>query len=312
MTGSGLKMLSTLDLPERVEDRFRAHFSLVRGQLEDADDVRPDIILCSIRPDRFDRAVIEALPASVKMIATYSVGYDHIDFQAAADRGIAVFNTPGVLSDAVADAAMLLLLGAARRATESIALLREGRWSGWTPTQLIGTELAGKTLGILGMGEIGRRVARRARAFGMEIAYHNRRAVPNEEASFHSDPRSLIAESDVLLLAWPSTSETRRFIAAGTLALARPNLIVVNIGRGDLVNDEDLIAALEAGRIAAAGLDVFDNEPAIHPGYLALPNAFLLPHIGSSTWEARLAMADILIRAIEGHFAGATPLNRIA
>lgn len=312
MSGVDLKLLSTLELPDRVEDRFRAHFSVVQGRLEDAENVQPDAILCSIRPDRFDRGAIAALPSTVKMIATYSVGHDHIDLQAAADRGIAVFNTPGVLSDAVADAAMLLLLGAARRATESIALLRERRWTGWTPGQLIGTELGGKTLGILGMGEIGCRVARRARAFGMDIVYHNRRQTPDEEARFQSDPRALVAESDALLLAWPSTAETRRFIAADTLALAKPNLILVNIGRGDLVNDEDLIAALKTGRISAAGLDVFDNEPAIHPGYLDLPNAFLLPHIGSSTWEARLAMADILIRAIEDHTAGATPPNRIA
>lgn len=312
MSGTDLKLLSIVDLPEQVEDRFRAHFSMIRGRLEDATEVRPDAILCSIRPDRLDRDAIKALPSTVKMIATYSVGHDHIDLQAAADRRIAVFNTPGVLSDAVADAAMLLLLAAARRATESIALLREGRWTGWTPGQLIGMELGGKTLGILGMGEIGRRVAQRARAFGMEIAYHNRRAVPGEQARFHADPRSLIAASDILLLAWPSTTETRRFISATTLALARPKLIVVNIGRGDLVNDEDLIAALRTGRILAAGLDVFDNEPAIHPGYMELPNAFLLPHIGSSTWEARLAMADILIRAVEEHVAGATPPNRIA
>ena len=307
-----MKLLSTLEMPDRVQDRFRARFTLVQGRLEDADDVQPDAILCSIRPNRFDRAVIEDLPSSVKMIATYSVGHDHIDLAAAAERGIAVFNTPGVLSDAVADAAMLLLLGAARRATESIALLREGRWTGWTPAQLIGVELGGKTLGILGMGEIGRRVAQRARAFGMNIAYHNRREVPGEEARFQPDPRALIAESDVLLLAWPSAEETRRFISADTLAMAKPNLILVNIGRGDLVNDEDLVAALKTGRIWAAGLDVFDNEPAIHPGYLALPNAFLLPHIGSSTWEARLAMADILIQAIEAQVTGAKPPNRIA
>lgn len=307
-----MKLQSVLGLPDRIEDRFRSSYSVVSAPLEDVAHIEPDAILCSIRPYRFDRPAIERLPASVKMIATYSVGYDHIDLAAAGERGIAVFNTPGVLSDAVADAAMLLILGAARRATESIALLREGRWTGWTPGQLNGVQLSGKMLGILGMGEIGRRVAQRARAFGMDIAYSNRREISGEDARFQPDPRALIGESDVLLLAWPSTPETRRFIAADTLRLAKQSLILVNIGRGDLVNDTDLIAALRDGTIMAAGLDVFDNEPDLHPDYLELPNAFLLPHIGSSTWEARLAMADILIDAIDMHFAGGTPANRIA
>lgn len=307
-----MKLLSVLDMPDRVVDRFRSRMPVVQGRLEDAGKVRPDAVLCSIRPYRFDRSAIQRLPDTVKMIATYSVGHDHIDLQAASDRGIAVFNTPGVLSEAVADAAMLLLLGAARRATESIALLRTGQWTGWTPNQLIGLELGGRTMGILGMGGIGQRIAKRARAFGMDIAYHNRRQIAGETARFFADPRKLVAQSDVVVLAWPSTEETRRFIAADTLALAKPSMILVNIGRGDLVKDDDLITALREGKIFAAGLDVFDNEPDIHPGYLELPNAFLLPHIGSSTWEARLAMADVLIDAMEVHAAGGTPANRIA
>jgi glyoxylate reductase len=287
--------------------------SFIQGRPEDAADIQPDIVLCSIGPYRFDRQVIDKLPTSVKMIATYSVGHDHIDLSAAVDRGVAVFNTPGVLSDAVADAAMLLMLGAARRATESIALLREGRWTGWSPGQLIGVGLGGKTLGILGMGNIGRRIAYRARAFGMHIAYHNRREIASDsDARFYADPRELIAESDVIVLAWPSTPETRYFIAADTLDLAKRAMILVNIGRGDLVKDEDLIAALRDGRIFAAGLDVFDNEPELHPEYLLLPNAFLLPHIGSSTWDARLAMADVLVDAVELHAAGGRAANRIA
>ena len=307
-----MKLLSVLDMPDRVVDRFRSRMPVVQGRLEDAGKVRPDAVLCSIRPYRFDRSAIQRLPDTVKMIATYSVGHDHIDLQAASDRGIAVFNTPGVLSEAVADSAMLLLLGAARRATESIALLRTGQWTGWTPNQLIGLELGGRTMGILGMGGIGQRIAKRARAFGMDIAYHNRRQITGETARFFADPRKLVAQSDVVVLAWPSTEETRRFIAADTLALAKPSMILVNIGRGDLVKDDDLITALREGKIFAAGLDVFDNEPDIHPGYLELPNAFLLPHIGSSTWEARLAMADVLIDAMEVHAAGGTPANRIA
>ena len=308
-----VKLLSVVEMPDRINDRFKARMSFVQGRLEDAADIQPDIVLCSIAPYRFDRQVIDKLPTSVKMIATYSVGHDHIDLSAAVDHGIAVFNTPDVLSDAVADAAMLLVLGAARRATESIALLREGRWTGWSPGQLIGVGLGGKTLGILGMGNIGRRIAHRGRAFGMRIAYHNRREIAEgSETSFYSDPRKLIAESDVVVLAWPSTPETRYFIAADTLGLAKRAMILVNIGRGDLVKDEDLIAALRDDRIFAAGLDVFDNEPKLHPDYLVLRNAFLLPHIGSSTWEARLAMADVLVDALELHAAGAKAANRIA
>ena len=307
-----MKLLSVVEMPDRVLDRFRARTSLIQGRLEEAADIQPDAVLCSIRPYRFDRPAIEALPGSVKAIATYSVGYDHIDLSAAADRGIAVFNTPGVLADAVADAALLLILGAARRVTESVALLREGRWTGWSPGQLIGLGLGGRTLGIFGMGNIGRRIAQRARAFGMQIAYYDQGEVAGEDARFYSDPRKLIADSDVVVLAWPSTPETRYFIAADTLALAKPTMVLVNIGRGDLVKDDDLIAALRDGRIFAAGLDVFDNEPNIHPGYLGLPNAFLLPHTGSSTWEARVAMADILLDAMETHAAGGKPANRIA
>jgi glyoxylate reductase len=307
-----VKLLSVLDIPERIEDRFKSRTTFLRGTLDKAAEMQPQAVLCSIRPYRFDRSTIERLPASVKMIATYSVGHEHIDLAAAAERGIAVFNTPGVLSDAVADAAMFLLLGAARRATEAIALLREGEWSGWTPSQLIGYGLSGKTMGILGMGEIGQRIATRARAFGLTVAYHNRREIAGEDALFFSDPRDLVAASDVVVLAWPSVDETRYFISTETLAVAKPSMILVNIGRGDLVRDDDLIAALRAGRIFAAGLDVFNDEPNIHPGYLNLRNAFLTPHIGSSTWEARLGMADVLLDAIESYVAGGEPENRIA
>lgn len=306
-----IKLFSLIDLPEELNARFRTNMTLIEGRLSDVGGVRPDALLCSIGANRLDQSAIEGLPSSVRAIATYSVGHDHIDLSAAAARGIAVFNTPGVLSDAVADNAMLLILGAARRATESIALLRSGQWTGWTPGQLIGVGLEGKMLGILGMGNIGRKVAWRARAFGMSVAYHNRTPLGSEDGLYMDDPYSLIEHADVILLAWPSTAETRRFINASTLARAKRSAILVNIGRGDLVEDDALIAALRVGTIRAAGLDVFDGEPALHPDYLQLPNAFLLPHIGSSTWEARVAMADLLCDAIVSHAAGGTPANRI-
>lgn len=311
ITTRASKLLLVVSLPEAVLAIFRERFDIIQGRLEDAASIRPDALICSIRPYRLDAAAIEGLPESVKAIGTYSVGYDHIDLEAAARRNIAVFNTPGVLANSVADIAMLLMLGAARRATESIALLRQESWTGWSPAQLLGIELDGKTLGILGMGDIGRRVARRASSFGMKVAYHNRTPAVRTSARYVKDPRKLVAESDVLLLAWPSGPETRRFISAETLALAKRTLIVVNIGRGDLVVDDDLIAALRDGRIFAAGLDVFDNEPDLDPRYLALPNAFLLPHTGSSTWEARKQMASCLVEALCNHQEGKHTPNRL-
>ncbi len=311
MPKASLNLLVLTALPEPVLDIFRSNANLHTGSILDAATLQPDAIVCSIDSPPFDAREISRLPDSVKAIATYSVGYDHVDLKAAKKRDIAVFNTPGVLGDAVADSAMLLILGAARRATESISLLREGRWQGWSPGQLLGIGLGNKTLGILGMGDIGRRVAMRARAFGMHILYHNRKKLPEQNARFFANPREMIAESDVLLLAWPSTPATRRFIRADTLALAKPNMILINIGRGDLVHDKDLINSLTYNDIYAAGLDVFDGEPHINSAYLELPNAFLLPHIGSSTWEARKAMAQILIDGLEDHMSGVIPANRL-
>lgn len=307
-----IRLLSTVQLPDAVSRLFHDRFETIEGELADAGRIRPNALLCSIAGPRLDAAAIDRLPPSLRVIATYSVGYDHIDIAAAKARGIVVFNTPGVLGDAVADAAMLLVLGAARRATESIALLRGGEWKGWSPLQLLGVELAGKTMGILGMGDIGQRIAMRARGFGLKIAYCNRR--PSAEAAdcrFVADPRALIAESDVVMLTWPSTPQTRRFINADTLALAKPSAILVNIGRGDLIDDGALIEALVEGRIFAAGLDVFDGEPAVDRRYFDLPNLFMLPHIGSSTVEARLAMGRILIAAIDRWAAGEQPPNQV-
>lgn len=258
-------------------------------------------------------AQIEALPDSIRAIATYSVGTDHIDLQAAARRGLGVFNTPGVLAESVADAAMFLILGAARRATESIDLIRSGQWLGWNACQLNGTELAGKVLGLFGMGEIGQRIATRARAFGMSIIYSARTPICGDAgaARYVSNPDHLFSESDVLVLAAPATPATRGFANAQRLAMSRPGLILVNIGRGDLVVDDALIDALSRGTVKAAGLDVFNGEPAFNRRYLDLPNAFLTPHIGSSTIEARRRMAGALISALLDWRQGKAPPNQV-
>jgi lactate dehydrogenase-like 2-hydroxyacid dehydrogenase len=257
---------------------------------------------------------IEALPSGVGAIATYSVGTDHIDLEAARRRGIAVFNTPGVLSDAVAENALLLMLGAARRVSESVELLRSRTWSGWSPRQLVGVGLAGRRLGILGLGEIGARIATRAQAFGMEILYCNRHRRGDEAArgfSFRATPAELIEDADVFLIACPSTDETRGLVDAGLLRRARTGSILVNIARGDIVDDAALIDALRDGRVWAAGLDVFDGEPRIARGYFDLPNVFMLPHIGSSTLEARLGMGRILIEGLRCWDSGEEASNRV-
>lgn len=272
-----------------------------------------DAIVVSLNaPMRAD--AIAALPESVRAIATYSVGTDHIDLEAARARGIAVFNTPGVLSDSVAENAIFLMLGAARRATESIALIRDRKWAGWSPTQIVGVELSGRRLGILGLGDIGRRIATRAQALGMEIRYCNRSRLADDEVlgyAYRSTPEELIADSDVFMIACPSTRETQGLVGAGLLELAPPGLILVNIARGDIVDDEALMDALRSGHVRSAGLDVFDGEPRVAEGYFDLPSVFMLPHIGSSTIEARLRMGRILIEALKAWHRGEEASNRV-
>lgn len=257
---------------------------------------------------------IAVLPRSVTFLATYSVGTDHIDLEAARSRGLAVFNTPGVLADSVAENAIFLMLGAARRATESIELIRGRAWPGWNPTQLVGVQLSGRTLGIVGMGDIGKRIAARAEALGMDILYHNRRALPESHphaAGYRETAEELVADSDVLMLACPSTAETRGLVNVTLLSAARPDLLVVNIARGDVVEDDALIAALASNRIRGAGLDVFAGEPAVDPRYFDLPNVFMMPHIGSSTIEARLGMGRILIDGVTRFRAGEAAPNQV-
>ncbi len=260
--------------------------------------------------ERFDANVIAQLPESVKIMATYSVGYDHIDVAAATQRGIVVTNTPDVLTDATADIALLLLLGAARGAHWGEAMIRGNAWGRWAPTHPLGLEVTGKRLGILGMGRIGQAVARRARAFGMEIHYHNRsRLDPALEcgAVFHPTVHTLLQVSDFFSINCASTAETRGLLNDETIAHLPDGAIVVNTARGDIVDDDALIAALENGKVAAAGLDVFSNEPNIDPRYRDLENTFLLPHLGSATIETRTAMGMRALDNLDAYFRGETP-----
>jgi lactate dehydrogenase-like 2-hydroxyacid dehydrogenase len=257
--------------------------------------------------DRLDSEFFKSVSPSVKVIATYSVGFEHIDLAAAARRKIAIAYTPGVNHEATADIAMLLMLGASRRAYEAQEIIRTGAWRPLSPNMLLGWQVGGKILGIFGMGRVGQAVARRARGFGMKIHYSNSSRLPDEvagDAVFHESFRDLLRESQFLSLHAPETPETHHFLNAETIKLLPKGSIVVNTARGGLVADEDLIAALKSGQIAAAGLDVFEGEPKLHPGYLGLKNTFLLPHIGSATMETRTRMGMLALDNIDAVLAG--------
>lgn len=310
------------DLPESVQRLFSGQFDAVCNPF--GRTLRQDELLAGCQgmdalvltaTDRLDAARVAQLPATIKVVCTYSIGMEHLDIDALKARGVAVLATPDVLSESCADVALLLMLGAARRVVESSALVRTGQWAGWTPRQLLGVDVWGRRLGILGMGRIGRAIARRARGFGMAIHYHNRNRLSEtleEGAVFHPGLESLAAESDFLCVACPSNAGTRGLVNADILARLPANAVVCNIARGDIIDDEALVAALTSGAVAAAGLDVFAGEPDIHPAYRTLPNVFGLPHIGSSTESTRLAMGRLLCDGIAAFFRGDAPPNRVA
>ena len=264
--------------------------------------------------NKFTADVISALPDSIKALATFSVGHEHIDLTAAKARGLMVSNTPGVLSEATADIAFMLLLSASRRASEADQMVRNRDWTGWTPTQMLGVGMQGKRLAILGMGGIGREVAKRGRAFGMTVHYHNRSPLPDNIAKgaiYHESANELMKVADFLSIHCPMTPKMTKFLNEGRIALLPPNAIVVNTARGGLVDDEALIAALKSGRVFAAGLDVFDGEPNLHPEYRTLDNVVLLPHVGSATIETRNAMGFTALNNLDAFFAGTEPPNII-
>lgn len=311
------RILVTRRLPERVEARLAERFEALLNrddrlmspaEVVAAADGCDGLLITPV--ERMDAATIAALPESVRIIATFSVGHDHIDLDAARRRGIVVTHTPEVLTDATADVAMLLLLGAARGAHWGSRMIHEGRWRSWAPTHPLGIDVTGRRLGILGMGRIGRALARRARAFGMEIHYHNRRRLPPDleaGAIYHESFEDMLPHCDFLSLNCASTPQTRGIVNARTLALLPRGAVLVNTARGDLVDDDALIEALQSGQLAAAGLDVFNNEPDIDPRYLELENVFMLPHLGSATPRTREAMGMRAAENLEAFFAGRQP-----
>lgn len=316
-----LRALAVRALPAAVTERLTRDYDArlnpddrTMGPEEIAAAAEGCFAVICVATDPFGREVIDKLPGSVKIIATFSVGHEHVDLEAAKARGILVTNTPDVLTDATADIAMLCLLGAARRAWEAETMLRQGRWTGWTTTQLVGVHVTGKRLGIFGMGRIGRAVAQRGRGFGMEIHYTNRTRLPadlEQGAVFHDTAEALLTHSDFLSINAPSTPDTYHFLNAERIARLPDGAVVVNTARGTLVDDEALIAALKSGKLAAAGLDVFEGEPKVDPRYFDLPNAFLLPHIGSATVETRNAMGFICLDNLDAVAAGRPAPNAL-
>ena len=302
-------LLITRELPPAVEARAAREHAVrhlrLTGPFEPARVLENiagvDAILCT-PAEKFDAGLIALLPSSVKVISTFSVGLEHLDLAAAASRGIEICHTPDVLSVATAEMSLTLMLMAARRAGSGERLLRAGRWGGLTPTFHLGTGVAGKVLGILGMGRIGRELGAMARGLGMQVHYRNRTQLASEleaGAIYHADDASFLGAIDFLSINVPGGPETRHWLNAMRIAMLRPHAIVVNTGRGSTVDDEALIAALREGRLAAAGLDVFNNEPDVHPGYFDLENVVLTPHLGSGTVETRNAMGFLALDGIK-------------
>lgn len=250
----------------------------------------------------------------LRIVANVAVGYNNVDVVAAEMRGVLVTNTPGVLTDATADLTWALILATARRLVEGVDLVRSGKWTGWHPEQLLGLELRGRTLGLLGAGRIGQAVGRRAPAFGLRILYAARTAKPDFErdtGATRVELSRLLSESDIVSLHVPSSPETKGIINAETLGRMKPGAILINTARGDLVREEALAHALESGQLGAAGLDVYADEPAIHPRLLAAPRTVLLPHLGSATEQTRRQMAAIAIANVQCVLSGKPPLTPV-
>lgn len=315
-------ILVTRKLPEAVEARLKRDY---RVHLNPEDALYPSEKLLALSRDadailachteHFNAELIAQLPERIRAIANFSVGVDHVDLEAARARGLIVTNTPDVLADATAEVAILLMLGAARRASEGERLVRSGEWNTWSPAFMVGTQVTGKRLGILGMGRVGQVTARRARGFDMFIHYHNRQRLPAEleaGATFHDSVEDLLPHCDFLAVHCPSTPETQDLINAKRLALLPDGAILVNVARGNVVDEHALIAALASGRLRAAGLDVYKNEPDILPALRAVTNTFLLPHIGSATRETRDAMGFRALDNLDAIFSGAEPGDRVA
>jgi glyoxylate reductase len=317
------RIVVTRTLPETVEHRLRSLFGAEinpTGRPMDAEALkeaaRTADVLATTVVDAIDASVIGQAGPRLKLIANFGVGVNNIDLAAAKERGIIVTNTPDVLTDDTADIAILLMLSVMRRGYQGMKIMENGSFAGWNPIWMMGRTLAGKKLGIVGMGRIGQAVARRARAFGMQIHYNNRSPVPDEisrdlSATYWPDLDAMLPEMDVVSLNCPRTKETYHLMNAERLARMRPTAFLINTARGDVIDESALAAALEKNTLAGVGLDVFEHEPKVHPGLVGRDNAVLLPHIGSGTIETRTAMGEKVIANIEAVLAGKEPPDRV-
>jgi lactate dehydrogenase-like 2-hydroxyacid dehydrogenase len=308
------KILVTRKLPPKAEAGFATAFDC-HFNVEDVAKSADQIGIALTSMDKFPATLINRLPDTVKILSTVSVGHEHLDIPAALARGLVVTNTPDVLTDATADIALLLMLGAARGAFWGERMVRENRWAGFSIVYPLGQDMSDMRLGILGMGRIGVAVATRAKAFGMALHYHNRRPSPEADALgavYHATFDDMLPHCDFLSINCPMTAETKGIINARTLALMPAGSIVVNTARGGIVVDEDLIASLSSGHTAAAGLDVYNNEPNLDPRYRDLQNVFLLPHLGSATVRTRTNMGLRALTNMKAFFAGETPKDKLS
>jgi glyoxylate reductase len=309
----------TPPIEARMAELFDAELNVSDLPLERAALVsamqRADVLVPTVT-DVIDAEVIAAAGERLKLIASFGNGVDHIDLKAARARGIIVTNTPGVLTEDTADMVMALILSVPRRLAEGEKLIRSGQWSGWSPCGMLGRRIHGKKLAIIGMGRIGQAVARRARACGLSIHYHNRRRLPDIveadlQAVYHADLDALLAQADIVSINCPHTAETHHLLDARRIALLKPHVYLINAARGEIVEEEALIHALSDGRLAGAGLDVFEHEPAVDQRLLALSNVVLLPHMGSATVEGRDATGDKVIANIRIWTDGHRPPDQV-
>ena len=317
------KVIVTRELPDAVMDRLEALFDTTNNRADRAmtrealaDAMRTCDVLVPTVTDTIDAELIAGAGERLKLIANFGAGVNHIDLKAARARGIIVTNTPGVLTEDTADMTMALILSVPRRLAEGEKLVRSGQWTGWSPGGMLGHRIGGKALGIVGMGRIGQAVARRARAFGLSIHYHNRHRLPKVvEAEFgaqwHPNLDEMLAAIDILTIHTPLNDESRDLIDARRIALLRPHVFLINASRGGIVDEDAMVEAIEQGRLAGAGLDVWRHEPRIDPRLLALPNVVMTPHMGSATYEGRIATGEKVIANIRMWADGHRPPDQV-
>ncbi len=313
----------TRKLPDPIETRMAELFDVqlnlsdepfTREQLIDAVQ-RADVLVPTVT-DRIDARVLAQVNPNLRLIANFGTGVDHIDLATARQRGITVTNTPGVLTEDTADMTMALLLAVPRRLSEGERHLRSGKWEGWSPTGMLGHRIWGKRLGIIGMGRIGQAVARRAKAFGLSIHYHNRRRISTDleqelEATYWESLDQMLARMDIISVNCPHTPATYHLLSDRRLKLLKPHVFIINTSRGEVIDENALVRLLQQGKIGGAGLDVFEHEPAVNPKLVELDNVLLLPHMGSATIEGRLDMGEKVLINIKTFVDGHAPPDRV-